>query len=110
MKLSAVERLTLLNATLPTQGGFLTMTHVENMRKRLNLTPEEVSVLGELGENGEIKQPDFDAVGEKEIEFSDADCTIISEALITMDKKNTLSVEHVSLYEKFVREHKNGEG
>lgn len=109
MKLSVAERMALLNQTLPTQGSYLVMTQVDDMRKRLNLTPEEIAALGPADENGEIKQPNLAAVVNKEVEFSDAECRIVSEALIAMDKKNVLSIAHIPLYEKFVREQKSGD-
>ena len=96
--------MTLLNGVLPTQGNYLTMTHVEAMRQRISLTQDEASALGTPTEEGEIKHPDLSAVPDKEIEFSEADYTIISDALIGMNKKSTHNAEHVPLYRKFVRE------
>lgn len=104
VSLSVVDRLTILNATLPAQGSMLAMTMAGHIRERLVLTPRELEALGVRPGADQIAQPDFDKVGEVAFEFTAGEITLIGQALRDLDKQQKLTAAHIPLYGKFVRE------
>lgn len=101
MKLTVLDRLSLL-ALLPHEGDFTTLRIVRELRERLSFTEDEHKALefrtidsGEVTWNGA-------ATPEREFEFSPLELSIITEALKKANNAKKLSLDHLSVYEKFM--------
>jgi fructosamine-3-kinase len=101
MKLNLSERLTILGI-LPKEGSFVTLQIIRDLQKNLSPTEEEFKEF-------EIKQ-DAQKIGwnakgaiEKEIKLGEKAQDIVVEVLKELDKNKKLSLQHVSLWEKFVK-------
>ena len=100
ISLSAVERVTLL-MTLPEQGGIATARLVQKLRDRLNLTPEEVKRLNIVIDKDRMQ---FDVAKDRSrsFGFSGFEVELIVSRLRALDKDEKISVQHVSLWAKFI--------
>jgi len=100
MKLSVMERVTLLNI-LPNQGNFTGLQLFRKVAEALSFTEEEHRALNFRQEGQQLLWDDND-IPEKEIEIGDFVSESIASKLKAMDKEEKLAPEHISLYEKFV--------
>jgi hypothetical protein len=117
MILGVFERLILLNI-LPKEGDFLTLKILMKLKEQLSFSEEEYKQLqfrrqGEKFEDidGSIKEvPEGKVLWRqdkdipKDIPIGEKAEDIIVGALKTLDKKKMLQVEHLSIYEKFIKE------
>lgn len=99
MELNIQERL-ILSRLIPEKGNFETMSTVENLRKALLFTEEEV-------EKFEIKQTDT-AISWNEQAFERIDISLstkgealVIEALEELDKKEELGAQEYTLFKRF---------
>ena len=101
MNLRVLERLSLL-ALLPNEGDFTTLRIVRELRERLSFTEEEHKGLDfRRTDSGEVEWKAA-ADPEREFEFSPLELSIITEALKKADKAKKLTLDHMSVYEKFM--------
>lgn len=101
MKLNTLERIMLLNV-LPKEGSFMTLKIIRKFREKLSFTPEEHKLL--KFKNTPQGTVEWDSKGDKPREFliNEVVEAIIVEALQKMDKGNKLTIDHMTLFEKFV--------
>lgn len=105
MKLNVFERLKALQI-LPKEGNIVTLRVVQELGKNLSFKDEEFEEF-EIKEKKEGKGGvSWNAKGKEgvEIEIGPKGHEIIAEALKDLDKQKKLTFEHISLYEKFVKE------
>lgn len=100
MKLSVLERLTLLQI-LPPEGNFVTLKIVRDLTGILAMNEKEYK---EFNIQQKGKQITWNLKGsqEKEIEIGEKATDIIREALKKLDETKKLEQRHLSLYEKFM--------
>lgn len=99
-KLGIKERILLNGLLAEIRGNYLLLGDVRDIREKLSFTPEEIKK-HEIIEvaNGKLS---WQSNVEKEFEFSDTLKTKIESILKEMDKQETLSLDLISVYEKFV--------
>jgi len=100
MKLSVLERI-LLSQILPETGSFMNLKLLRVAKEKLSFTDKENKELSFKQEEGRITWN-----AEKELPFeitlSDVVCNLIKDALIKLDKEEELTMQHMTLYEKFI--------
>ena len=96
MQLDLVERLTLLG-TLPERGDIVTIKVIRKLRESLAPTEEEIQQYGLRSQDWEIQS----GLGISEIIISEVQRGIIVDALREGDQKKQLTIQHLSLWEKF---------
>ena len=99
-KLQIVERINLLSV-LPEKGNFATLRVVDDLRRKLAFTDEELTAFEMKIETDRVlwnKEKDT----EVEMEFGEFAEKLIVDTLKELDKKEMLEAKHKSLYEKFV--------
>ena len=103
MELSVLERL-MLQAVLPKEGNFTNLKLLRVAKENLSFSEEELKVLQvrEVGEGADRKMMWNNGVSDKNIEFGDTVTDIIKKQLKRLDETNKLTIEHISLYEKFL--------
>lgn len=101
MKLNVLERFGLLHA-LPEQGNYADLKIVRQLRENLSFGEEEQKEL-EFEElpDGRIK---WKGEPEKEIAIGEKATDIIVAALKKLNDTEQLTRDHLSVYEKFVKE------
>lgn len=107
MILTFKERSDLLEI-LPDRGDVLTLRVVHDIIAQLAITPAE-QVQANLRREGDRWVWDQDKAPEADLSFTPPALTVIRDALSSMDKKKTLGLNHLSLYEKFIEGRTNGE-
>ena len=101
MILTVSDRFALLNL-LPQQGDFTTLKMVRELREDLSFSEEENEALKFVAtEEGRVT---WAVAGEpnKDFDFSPLQNKLICEALDKADKGKKLSLENLSLYERFM--------
>jgi len=107
MKLNLVERIR-LGQLLPESGNVANLRILTELRLRLGITEEEHARFKIKADGENIRwDPTVDTT--TDIEVGDVAKSIIRDQLLKMDEAEAMTVEHVSLYEKFV-EGDNGDG
>ena len=102
MELNILERFMLLQL-LPKEGNFVTLKIVRDLQEVLAPTEEEFKEL-------DIKHVDGNTTWnekgreEKEITIGEKASDIIIEALKKLDKESKVTENHISIYEKFVKD------
>jgi hypothetical protein len=101
MKLTVLERMALLHA-LPQEGNFATLKIVRKLREDLSFSEAEYKAWGiEELPNGRMS---WKVNEEKELEFGEKATDIIVASLKKLNETDKLTVDHLSVYEKFVKE------
>lgn len=101
MKLNVLERLALLSV-LPKEGNFATLKIVRKLREDLSFSEEEIKRFGiEDLPDGRMT---WKKEEEKEIQFGEKAIDIITKALKKLNETEQLTQDHLSVYEKFVKE------
>ena len=101
MKLTAAERVNLLNILVDMQGNFLTLKIVNDLKMSLSFTEKEhkdfyIKVVGDKVSWNEKGHNEVEiAIGEKATD-------IIVEKLLELDKSKKLTMAHYSIYQKFI--------
>jgi len=106
MLLGVLERI-LLDNLLPKEGGYLTMILVDEFRKCLRLTPEEITefeLVEGVDEDGrktgslhwnKTKAKDI------EVEVGEATMKIVKDTLTALSDAGKVTIDHLSLCKKF---------
>jgi len=100
MKLNVLERMMLLNV-MPREGSFVSLKVVGELRNELSFSEAEHKKYkfneteGRVSWNPAVEQM-------KEVHIGEKASDIIVEELEKLDKDKKLTMEHISLYEKFV--------
>jgi len=102
MELNVKERI-ILGSILPQRGNFATYRMVQDLLMKFGLKAEEIKEI-ELQElEGGNLHWNKDII--KDFEFKDAEVDLIKKHLKELDDKESLNyADHISLYEKFVKE------
>jgi len=100
MKLNVLERLKILQL-LPQEGNFMTLTIVNKMKESLSLTEAEFKEF-EVKEDGVQTTWNTKGQEEQELEIGEKASDIIAEALKKLNDEDKLTVQYMSVYEKFV--------
>lgn len=101
MELNILERLILLQI-LPKEGNFVTLNIVRDLQSSLSPNEEEIKEF-EIKQVKEQITWNEKAIIPKEIKIGEKATDIIVEALEKLDKENKLNVQHMSIYEKFIK-------
>jgi len=106
MVLSAKERITLLGI-LPGQGNFRTLSAVQKLRDNLIFTEQEAKTWEIRQEEDRVfwnpeKTKDVD------IQIGEIGLEVIEESLSNLDKDKKLTTDHLSLWDKFIENKKEG--
>lgn len=101
MQLSVLERMA-LDGALPKEGNYLTMLLVNDLKKCIGITPELVKELNIRQAPGGGIQWDREKEQSLEVDIGEATMTIVKKALAGADKAGKLTVDHCSLYKKFM--------
>ena len=104
MLLSIAERLLLLHL-LPTTGNWSNLKALRSFREELGCSEEENALLDiRLTPDNQIKwdQQGYNSIPEKEVEIVPTMRQLITQRLRAMDQQEALSVDHISLCEKFL--------
>lgn len=102
MKLTVLERLLLLQA-LPAEGDLTNMRTLRLLRERLSFSEKEQQELEFQSLDGQT-QWKVPKVEEVEIELSPVMMTQVVKALKSLDEQQKIKDEHLSLYDKFMKE------
>lgn len=97
MQLDLIERHT-LSQTLPERGDFVTIKILRELRENLAATEEEALEFNLRASNAILQA----GQGQKNIKITEMQRQIIVEALKDADKNKRLTMQHISLWEKFV--------
>lgn len=101
MELNILERFKILQI-LPQEGNFATLNIVRDLQTSLSPTEEEFKDF-EIKQVGDQTSWNEKAIVFKEIKIGEKATDIIVEALEKLDKENKLTAQHISVYEKFVK-------
>jgi hypothetical protein len=99
MQLTILERILALNV-LPKEGDITTLRIIRDLQRDLSFTEEEHKEFQFKFDGGNIQWKE--GAPPKEIEIGEKAREIIGSALKAIDKDKKLTMEHLSLYEKFV--------
>ena len=101
MKLSIGERLLCLEI-LPKEGNFLTLKLTRQATEELTFDEKEIKEAKlTQGENGRITW-DASKDPNKDVKLNDIVVDLIKKELVELNKKEKLTQQYVSIYEKFV--------
>ena len=102
MKLTVIERVSLLGV-LPTEGNFVTLKIVRQMRESLSFTEDEIKTLSLRQDGDQIMWNALaETPGGTEIAIGEKAKEIIAESLKKLDQQGKLTEQLISVYEKFV--------
>ncbi len=103
MRLNVNERLALLGL-LPKEGDFLTLKVIRDLQEALSFSEEEHTALQfkELDNNQVVWLKAADP--NKEFDFEPKATQIIVSSLEKANTQKKLTIEHMSIYEKFIGE------
>ena len=102
MKLDVPDRLVLLNL-LPAEGNVLTLRIVQELRLALAFSEKEL-LAAELVQKDGLARWNPEADVTKEVTIGSAASGLIVDALKKLEGESRLTVNHLSLYERFVEE------
>ena len=102
MKLNLKERLVLLQ-TLPQQGNILTLKIIRDMQSKIALTADEFEECGIVNDEatGQVK---WKSDKEIEVEFGLKETEIVAEALTALNQSKQLTMDHLALCDKFLKQ------
>ena len=108
MKLTLSERFAALKI-LPAETNFVTLKIVRDLQDSLALTEKETKkweVESSVSPDGSVRTRwnEQGVKEEVEIKIGEKATDVIVDALKALDKTNKLTTEHLSIYEKFVKE------
>lgn len=100
MELSVSERLVLLSI-LPTEGDYVTLKILRELRENLSFSEEEIKRLNFVQEENVVRWDNKDETT-KDVSIGEKATDIIVAALKKLNETKVLRDEHLPLYEKFV--------
>jgi len=97
MKLNVMERILLLQA-LPAEGDLITLRIVRDLKNNLSFTEKEHKDFGitQIKDN-----TSWTNGGDADIQIGEKATDIIVESLTKLNKENKLTVDHISICDKF---------
>lgn len=98
MLLSLKERILLLNI-LPAEGNIITLRIMQDLRRNLAPTEEEIKSVNLRTVDDKIL---WDNDFEVEVPIGEKATDVIVDSLKKLNRENKLTVQHISLYERFV--------
>ena len=100
MKLNVLDRLLLLNIS-PNEANFVTLKIVRDLRNELSFSEGEHKKYKFVEDQGRVT---WNPAAEqfKEVHIGEKANDIVVEALEKLDKDKKLTLEHMSLFEKFI--------
>lgn len=101
MKLNLLERFTILQV-LPKEGNFATLNIVRKLQEALAPTEKEFNEFGIVQENNQTKWNEK-GIEVREIKIGEKAIDIVVEELEKLDADKKLTPQHMSVYEKFVK-------
>lgn len=101
MELSVRERLILLNS-LPQHGNMADLKVIRKLQESLSFSEDEHKKF-KFAQDGETVRWDDNVEQGAEIEIGEKANDIIVKALADLNKQNKLTIDHLDLYEKFVK-------
>ncbi|MBC8438986.1 MAG: hypothetical protein H8D87_04805 [Deltaproteobacteria bacterium] len=101
MKLSVLERV-LLSNILPVKGSFMNLKLLRVAREDLSFSDKENKLLNLRQEKNQVLWNEPKPPLVKNIEFGEVATEMIKKALIDLDKKEDLSADLLTIYEKFI--------
>ena len=107
MELSIIERLGLLSV-LPKEGSFVTLRIVNDLRKSVGFTEEEIKAFDLREGDGRVTWNDAAAIP-SDVSIGEKANDIIVEALKNADRAKVLNASTFALYERFVEGASNGD-
>lgn len=107
MKLNILERIIGIQAINQYEvdhqrSSFITFKTIEKLKHKLLVNEEETTKYNLRVENDSYKWDDSGTLEYVDFEFTEGEMKIVSEGLLSMDKKEELTKDHLSTYEKFV--------
>ena len=104
MKLNVLERMMLLNV-LPREGSFVTLKVVADLRDELSFSEAGHKKYKFVEDEGRVT---WNPAAEqfKEVHIGEKATDVVVEALKKLDKEKKLTMEHMSLFQKFVEGNK----
>ena len=100
MKLSVLERLTLLNI-LPKEGDITTLKIVRKLKDDLSFTEEEHGILNFQQTEERLV---WNEMGDKEIEIGEKATDVIVDAFKSLNRQGKLHIDYVDVYDRFVKD------
>ena len=100
MKLSIKDRIVLHNI-LPSEGSFVTLKIVRDLREALGFSEAEVAEF-EIRQEGADVHWNADKAVDKEVEIGPAAAQVIRSALSKLDQQQKLTPDLLGVYERFV--------
>ena len=98
MKLTVLERLTLLN-TLPKEGDYTTLKIIRKLQDDLSFSEDEHKIL-QFQQEGEMLK--WNPLDDKEVAIGEKATDAIKSALKRLDETKQLRIDQVELYERFI--------
>lgn len=102
MELSVSERLVLLSV-LPNEANYLTLKIVRELKETLSFTEEEHKTY-KFSQEGNVIRWDDTGQTRKDITIGEKATDIVRDAFKKLDNHGKLREEHISLYERFVKD------
>jgi len=107
MKLNILERLLATGAvaqyeTEHPKNNFITLKTINKIKDKLLTTEEENKKYNLRVENDNFLWDESGTLEYVDFEFTEGEIKIVSEGLISLDKLEQLTTNHISLYEKFI--------
>jgi len=102
VELNVKERI-IISSLVPQKSNYATYRMFQDLLMKVGLSADEIKESNIRTEEGGNIRWDNDFI--KDFEFKDAEVELIAKYLKELDKKEELSLsDHISLYEKFVKE------
>lgn len=101
MDLTVAERLMLL-AILPKEGDYTTLRIVRKLREDLSFSEAEHDELGITVRDGLVRWTALASGHRKAIDIGKKAGEVIGAALVDLDERKKLTLDHIHLYEAFV--------
>jgi hypothetical protein len=100
MNLSVLERIVVLKV-LPAEGDYATLKILTNLRMALSFTEEEIKAW-DIRSDPSSNRTTWKVEGVADIPIGERATDIIVTALKKLDREKKLSVQDMSVYEKFI--------
>jgi hypothetical protein len=100
MNLSVLERLVLLKI-LPKEGDYATLKVLTNLRLSLSFSEDEMKDWGIVGDEA-TNRTSWRVDGKTDIPIGEKATDIIVDALKRLNREKKLSVDDMTVYEKFI--------
>lgn len=102
LMLSVLERVLILPILAAAAGNMVHLRIVRNEQERIGFTDEEIQALQFKPRPGGGTGWTHDAVPDRPFGMSVTGRALVADALAKMEEDETLTLEHMSLYDKFV--------